>query len=245
MSDMKKNVDSNVPQLDKEVSERIFSRIAEELEISPQEKKRRRNYRMEATVRYVVPRILALLVLMAVLVALMAAMSIPASVKDLEREHIRTGSERVSFSVSRPFAVSQIEAKINGRSLYVGPQEGGFYVDVPENGTLELSIKSVMGFVWTESLTIDDIDKEPPHISGYEEEDGVIRIYLTDGEDGSGIDWEGITASMSDNGQPYPVGGYDQEEEYVFFSMPDSAISIRIPDEQGNMLAATLNPERA
>ena len=244
MKDTKKNRDVHVPHLDPEASERIFSRITEELEISPREKKQRRNYRMEATIRYAVPRILALLVLMAVLVALMAALSVPAAVKDLEREHIKAGSERVRFSVTRPLAVSQIEAKINGRSLYVGPLEGGFYVDVPENGTLELSIESVMGSVWTESLTIDDIDKEAPHVSRYETEDGLIRIYLTDGEDGSGIDWAGITASVSDSGQPYPVDGYDPEEGYVVFAMPDSAILIQVPDEQGNMLAATLNPKK-
>lgn len=241
MNFRKKNQISSVPAPPEEAAEQLFEKISRELDIHPREKRRRRNYRAEAAFIYAAPKIAALLLVMAALLLLLATARIPSTVTDLVRTPTAAG-ERISFSVTRPIMVSGVSASLNGRSLPVVQEEHGYWVHVEENGSLQLDIRSVLGSVWSTQLLVTGIDNETPHIVRHETAEEDVRIYLTDGEDGSGIDWASISAHYAGSGLAYPLKSVDEAESSVLLAVPDSEITVLVPDLAENVLNISIIP---
>lgn len=241
MSIGRKNQAPPVPVPDRGASERLFEKITQELDIQPKEKRSRRNYRAEAAFLYAAPKIAALLLVMAAMLFLLATVATPSTVKDLDRTPIENG-ERLSFSVTRPMMVDSVSALLNGRSLPVGQEAESYWVNVTENGDLDLQLRSILGNIWTTRMLISGLDTQTPHLAGYETEDTLLRIFLTDGEDGSGIDWSTVSACYTDGGQPYPIEGTDEAESAVLLDIPPAPVTVRVADRRGNELSISVIP---
>lgn len=240
MSIGRKKPDPPVPVPDRGASERLFEKITQELDIQPHEKRSRRNYRAEAAFLYAAPKIAALMLVMAALLFLLAAAGTPSTVKDLDRTPTESG-ERISFSITRPMMVNSVSALLNGRSLPVGREIQSYWVNITENGDLDLQLRSILGPVWTTRLSISGLDTQTPHLAGYETEGPLLRIYLTDG-DGSGIDWSTVSACATGSGEPYPIEGTDEAESAVLLNIPESPVTVRVSDRKGNELSISVIP---
>ena len=241
MSFSRKNQDAPVPVPDRDASERLFEKITQELDIQPREKRRRRNYRAEATIMYAAPRIAVLLLVMSVMLLLLVTVGTPAEVKDLERTPTEKG-ERISFSVTNPLTVNSVSAALNGRDLPVGQEAESYWVNVTENGDLELRLRSILGSIWTTRLSITGIDTQMPHLARYEADETQLRIYLTDGEDGSGIDWSSVSACYTDSGEAYPIEVLDEAEGYILLNIPEAPVTVWVADQKGNDLSVSVIP---
>ncbi len=241
MSIGRKNQDPPIPVPDRDASERLFEKITQELDIQPKEKRRRRNYRAEATFLYAAPKIAALLLVMAALLFLLAEVTTPSTVKDLDRTPTKNG-ERISFSVTRPMMVDSVSASLNGRDLPVGQEAESYWVNITENGDLDLQLQSILGNVWTTRMFISGLDTQTPHLAGYETEGTMLRIYLTDGEDGSGIDWSTAGAYYTGSGEAYPIEGTDEAESAILLSIPQVPVTVRVSDRKGNELSVSVIP---
>ena len=241
MSIGRKNQVPPVPVPDRGASERLFEKITQELDIQPQEKRSRRNYRAEAAFLYAAPKIAALLLVMAALLFLLAAAGTPSTVKDLDRTPTESG-ERISFSITRPMMVGSVSARLNGCSLPVGREPRGYWVNITENGELELQLRSILGKVWTSRLAVSGLDTQTPHLARYETEGTLLRIYLTDGEDGSGIDWSTVSACYTGSGEAYPLEGTDEAESAILLNIPEAPVTVRVADRKGNELNISVIP---
>ncbi len=236
-----KGKNTELPKPPEGERERLFAKITAELDVRPQEKGRRRNYRVESAIRYALPRLLGVTLLLALLLLVFTYLHEPVGLKDLERSLTERG-ERISFQATKPALMKSVSASLNGAPLPVEREDGSYCVYADSNGRLSLTMKSILGSVWTDTLSVEGIDSEAPHVVSHGRAAGGVRIFLSDGEDGSGVDWPEITAARADNGQPYPVGSCDEAEGFVSFAMPDTAILISVPDRQGNLLSITLSP---
>lgn len=176
-------------------------------------------------VRYLIYSMLAILVLLPLLF-------VKPSVK-AEWTGSGDGGAEYSLSIHSLLPVSSVSAELNGSPADL--EKAGYreYRAVAgENGTLDITVRSVNGQTYTRSYDLTPFDTEPPVLIASDRRSG--KFYLTVRETYSGIDYEGITGLTPES--------YDPQSGLLVFPVPDAEVTVTIPDNAGNTLTVSLSP---
>lgn len=227
-----------------EESEVLLGRILKDLELTAPGEQQRRRYHRSTRLRFLAPRAAltgAALLLGALLLWLLFR---PVSIGPVQQQMVDGGAaQKVEITVRGPLLL-QLSAQLDGAPVAVTHLRYHTYlVEARRNGTLLLAVDPMLGYPVNQTVVIDGVDDERPHIASDTREGSVVVIYLTDG-DGSGVDWGGITAVL-DSGESYPGLLVDGSAGCVRLTMPDEPLHLTVPDRCGNVLHATLTPAGA
>lgn len=196
-------------------------------------------YKTQARVKYLLPRVLIVAAALAVAFFLGSYLTRPAEFHNVSVREDPTSVE-VDFDVDRLLLLESVTATLDGKPAAVTREDMGSYqVSVQKNGELAICTRTFTGKESTQTISVDAIDDEPPHMTDSNLEDGVLTIYFTDG-DGTGIDWESIRATSADSGEPFALDDINPEEEYVRFPFPDHSLRIYLEDHNDNPLSVLL-----
>lgn len=197
-------------------------------------------YKNQARVRYYLPRVLIACVVVAALVGVAAVLLLPATIQDISTTE---ASDRltVDLSVGRWPLLESVTAEMDGLPVAVTRREPGSYeLVLRRNGELLITASTFMGKSTSTSLTVDCVDDQPPRLDHHERLGGDIYIYLTDGEDGSGLNWDTLKATVAATGEDYPVDEVDEQAGLVRFAFPEQSVRLHVEDNNGNPLSVLL-----
>lgn len=235
-----KNTDA---QLSKEQADKLLGQIMSDLELEESSEYPRSSYRSFVLRRYIIKKAAGLAAAAAILLGLLPGIVLPASATVVSAAVLEDGSRaHVEFRVNCLIPAQHIKASINQKVLDVS-QAGyqKYSVDVEENGYLLFEVTSASGIKSTQSISIEELDEEPPHITKHYKSGGKITIYLTDG-DGSGVDYDNISAYLPETRETIKPYYSNEEKGYTVLPYPGLDMYITIPDNNGNETTALLQP---
>lgn len=190
--------------------------------------------RAEAWRKYLLPKLLAVLVALGVGAWLFS----PVSFKKVEAV-AADGGVTVDFSVSKAVLLDSVSAEMAGAPVGTETLSPGSYrVEAPKNGTLTLSARTFFGQVTETTLNITAVDAEPPTVREDELRDGEMYIYLAD--DGSGVDWGSVKVSDAATGRALDGLDVNEAEDFIRFPFPDAPARVSVADNSGNPLTVLL-----
>lgn len=236
--------DTQTPQLSSEQADQLLKNIIRDLELSnaPSSSKHRSCY-YKLLRKYIFKNVSVLVMIFLVLFFVLPGTIVPASISHVEAAPISNrASARVEFRINSFIPVREINASLNEKPLDI--REEGYQkysIDIKENGYLLLEVYSVTGLHSSQSVKVDSIDDEAPHIMNHCLEDGNIKIFLSD-KDGVGIDYGSIIAFIPEAGQYERPLRVDSGEGYAIFKYPQSRTYITVADKNGNEMTAVLSP---
>ena len=202
-------------------------------------------YRTQARVRYFLPKVLIAALVIGALVFFGSYLSRPARLYDVSLEEDSFGAD-VAFHVDHLALLESVTATLEGRPLAVTKvAQGSYLVRAEKNGELRVVTRTFTGRQSEKVFSVDAVDEEPPHITDDELIGGDIYIYLSDGENGSGVNWEAVSASDSETGELFELAEVNETEGYVRFPFPARSVRIRLEDNNGNRLAVLLSVSAA
>ena len=245
MRRIKDNRNVPVKRLSREQADSLLNHILDDLHLKTDVEavKRKRNFRKIVVRRHILKCTAALSCAVLLSVLLAPGAVVPASVSSVSAAPASDSSSvQVQFRVDTLIPVRDITAQINEHSLAV--EESGYQsycIVVEENGYLLLDIYSVTGMHSSHSMEISGIDDQAPVIVNHRQQDGQILLYLSDG-DGSGVDYDSITAYYEDTQEAVTPVWYSEAEGCVAFMLPEHTIFITIPDKNGNYRVLSLSP---
>lgn len=167
----------------------------------------------------------------------------PAPISNVSAAPIaNAGSATVNFQVNSLIPLRDVSAHMNDKPVTVTQQSyQGYSVEVEENGYLLLEVETITGMTSSQDILIDSLDDEAPHIVSHEKSGETIIIYLTDG-DGTGVDYQNITAYEAITSNPVLPSSVNETDGYISFTYPEDTIYIEIPDKAGNKTTSILEP---
>lgn len=152
-----------------------------------------------------------------------------------------SGSATISFQVNSLVPPRSISALLNDKPVKVEQESyQGYSVNVQENGYLLLQVESITGKTSSQNLLINNLDDTAPKIVRHENSGSSVIIYVTD--DDTGVDFAKIRAYNPDTSEQVLPTSFNEEEGYVVFNYPQSAVYIEIPDKAENKITYVLKP---
>lgn len=139
--------------------------------------------------------------------------------------------------------VSTVAASIGDHPFQVYETGEGTYAVEPNiNGKMKVKVTLINKQYAVREVDVTEVDLDKPILISQKRENGKLYLYLADGEDGSGINWDGIYAENID-GKIYKPVEIDRYEGYVAFSFPKESVNIYVPDNKGNTLQLLLTTQ--
>lgn len=238
MNFFKKVPPVDVPAPEAGDAEKLYQKLMPELGMKAKTPTQRRKYHNASLTRFMLPKAERIYLICVIAFVFLLLLSLPAKVKDVVVDTSTADSVDVSFRVTPIPFMDTIHAYINNESVAVTREDGYFHIQAEKNGQLILSVRTFMGRVTMQAITINSVDDRPPRILDHYNQDGTIFIFLAD--DGSGVDWKNITAVDSNTGVSVPLSDIDEAEGYICLPFPGGSITILAPDRSGNVLTAML-----
>lgn len=197
-------------------------------------------YKKQARSKYFWPRLAFFLILLAVIVVVVICLLLPVRFHDVETQE-SPSAMTVDFGVDRLLLLDSVTATLDDHGITVDELDAGKYqVSVDRNGELVITARTFMGKETSQSFTVACVDDEPPHIASHEKRINFLYIYITDGENGSGINWDTLNATYADSGEHYDIATVNEEEGYIRLLFPKQSIRIYVEDMNGNPLSMLL-----
>lgn len=221
----------------------LLQRIMSKLDMDMPVQSKRKWYHSTLLFFYRAPQVLLVAGILMLTIAVMLTLLSPAYIHKVDTAEV-DGKLRVSFAMGHRPLLQSVSVKLNGHPLPIAREDEDYYVLVDANGELLIETETVIGVHASEAMTIEGVDRETPHLAGDELKDGVLCIHLTDGE-GSGVDWENITAVSVATGEAVEIDSVDPEQECIYITLPEESIRIYVPDLKGNCLTAILRPAKS
>lgn len=237
MSFFEKDPSVDVPSPNAGDAEELYQKLMPELGIETKTITQRRKYHNAAMTRFMLPKAERIYLICVIAFVLLLVLSLPANVEDVVVDTSAPDRVDISFGVSPLPFMDTVHAYINNEPVAVTKEDSRFHVQAEKNGHLILSVRTFMGRVTMRSITINSVDDRPPRIVEHYNLDGTIYIFLDD--DGSGVDWENITAADG-AGVSVPLVDCNAAEGYICLPYPGESITILAPDHSGNILTAML-----
>lgn len=153
-----------------------------------------------------------------------------------ERTNVGDSQGRIAsyeVNIRSVLPVSSVIATLDGEELAVSKDSSREYtLDVPDNGELIITARSINGQVTSRKYKVNYLDTEKPEYvdSRYSED----SIFITLSDTYSGIDWnsiEGVT--------PLSV---DKDNCEIQISRPSEPVTIKVSDMAGNTLELRVSP---
>lgn len=199
-------------------------------------------YKRQARAGYILPRVLAVCLLAGLLAVLVTCLLLPVQFRDVAVTEAPSGAT-VDFRVGRRWLLESVTAVQDGAPVPVELLDMGVYrLETARNGRLVVTARTFTDRITQWETAVDCVDKEPPHIDHDEVVDGQMCIYLTDGENGSGIAWETLRATYAGSGESFQVDEIDQQALCVRFLFPSENVRLYVEDNNGNPLSMLLEP---
>lgn len=179
------------------------------------------------------------------LAVLAAWLFTPAAFRDAALQDDGAGSVAVEFRISKAALLDSVTADLDGRPVGVQmPAPDTYKIDVPANGALTLTARTIAGRVTTWQADITAVDSMPPKVVRDETRDGMMYIYFAD-EGAAGIDWASLTVTGAESSQAPAGVDVRQEEACLAFPFPAEPVRISLADRRGNPLTVLLQPAAA
>lgn len=199
------------------------------------------HYKNKARVRYLVPILVIACVVIILALGVYAVLRLSVRFQDVEVQE-DTSAATVTFRLDRLALLESVTAQLGEYPVDVDMVSAGNYqITAERNGELVITARTFMDRPSSITLTIDCIDEEPPHIDHDEMIDGNVYIYITDGEDGSGIDWETLQPTLAASGEAFELTEVNEEDSYICFPLPDESVRVYLEDANGNPLSIRLD----
>lgn len=238
-------IKSSPAYLTPEEADALFKNIMDNLDFKedPKPVSHRHSYYYRIMRKYILKNALILCCVFLLFFFFLPGTVIPASISHVSAAPARDQtSARVEFTVNALIPVQQVSAQMNDHRLEVLEESYHQYsIDVSQNGSLLLEVYSATGMYSSQTVEIDSIDEEAPHIVSHQQENDCIKVYLTDGS-GVGIDYSSITAYDPETGITSAPLDYNEEEQYILLAYPESRTYITVLDKNGNQMTALLSP---
>lgn len=200
-------------------------------------------YRSEARTKYLVPRIIAICLLLLLIAVAVFVLLLPARFQDVSLEE-SPDMARLTFRTDRVMLLESVTATLDGHPIGVTMLDAGSYeLEAPRNGQLTVSARTFTGRHNDISMTIDCIDKLPPASALDMLVGDYLYVYLSDGEGKacSGIDWDSLKVAYIDSGESLEDVVVNRLTGYVHFRLPDRSVRIYVEDNCGNPFALRLD----
>lgn len=199
------------------------------------------NYKKQARRKYILPKILIVCLVLALILSAVAVLRLSVRFHDLDVAEEPTKAS-VTFRLDRLALLESVTAMLGSSPVDVNlVSPGNYQLDATRNGELVITARTFMDRPSSITVTIDCIDEEPPHIDHDELIDGDVYIYITDGEDGSGIDWETLQSTVASSGAHFELKEINEDESYISFPLPDESVRVYVEDLNGNPLSMRLD----
>lgn len=146
---------------------------------------------------------------------------------------------RVSVKAGLP--VRFVAASIGETGFAVYEEAPRTYIVQPTvNGEMAVKV-SLYNFQYNiATVTVDSVDFTPPALTKTARSNGLIALTLKD--DGTGIDWENVTAETASGEVLHPVS-VDSETGTAYFALPEGTVNVFVPDLAHNALRLMLTVE--
>ena len=202
----------------------------------------KRRYKRKAFVRYAVRLGLILGVILLIGALAWLYLTTPAKFYNVQTTE-SVEKVTVAFQVDHTPVLDSVTAQLDGRLLPVERLDPGSYtVETDRNGQLVLTATTLGGKESSTSIAVTAIDDESPHLGKHERDGDKITIWITDGENGSGVDWDTLHVTLADGSGDYPVDGADEQEGCFTLTYPEQPVRIQVRDGNGNAMSALLSP---
>lgn len=218
----------------------LLRRIMPELGMDPSAPTGR--YRNRARRRYLLTRIAIVCAVAAVLAAAALILLLPARFLDVQTEETPSAAT-LRFRLDRVALLESVTAQLDGRPLDLTMTEPGCYeLTVPVNGQVTFTARTFTGRESQLALTVSCVDQDAPHLDHDYRLGQYCYIFLTDGPDGSGLDWDSLAVTYADSGETYPDAAHNSALGYVRVKLTDASLRIAIRDHNANPLSLRLDP---
>lgn len=138
------------------------------------------------------------------------------------------------ITVDTLLPVSSVYADVAGQRLLVTAAGAHTYTVEPRaNGTLTVTVTLINNQYQTVTATVSAIDTTAPTCTSHSQEDGQVCLTLAD--EGSGVDYDGITALDAEGRELAPLS-VDAETQTAVFASPETSLDVYVPDHAGNTL---------
>lgn len=144
------------------------------------------------------------------------------------------GKPYVELQLTGLIPTDKIEAFMGNAKVPVYETANGTYQLIPnKNGTLDVTVSLINKQYTTRSITIAEVDTQPPVLLDSEKVDDTLIIYF---EEASGVlDYENIHAKTHNGDVVRPLS-YDTKNLSVTFKYPSEALNIFVSDMSDNTL---------
>ena len=220
-------------------TEQLYQKLMPELGMEAKTPSQRQEYHTTARTRFILPKATRVYLICTIVWVITLLLFFPARMGNLNIDPSGTGGVEISFTVTRFPLLDHVIAQIDGTPLPVTKNGNTYTVQTDKNGVLTLTVETLMGRITSHSIDINSVDDQAPRIVDHFSRDNSIYIYLTD-DDGSGVNWERITATNADTGSSVPLIECNEGEGYIRLPFPGESITILAPDYSGNTLTAIL-----
>lgn len=144
-----------------------------------------------------------------------------------------------AFSLDTSFPLKSVDAILNDEEIPISQiQQSSFTLTPTDNGQLQVTAVLKNNQFHKETLEIDTVDTKAPVYETSTQDSKRFYLYVSDNL--SGIDYENITATDTEE-NPVEVDSYDTEKGCIVFPYPETTLDVYVPDIAGNTLHLILN----
>lgn len=151
-----------------------------------------------------------------------------------ERTNVESSVNAIyDIKIQTMLPLRAVSATLDGAPITVNKSNSKEYsVELTKNGTLEVKAVSFNGQISTKTYEVSHLDTDKPvFISSYNKGNS---LYLVVQDTYTGIDYDAITGLK-------PLS-YDEESGELEFEVPNTTVTLTIPDKAGNELVLLLSP---
>ncbi|MDO5445002.1 MAG: hypothetical protein Q4F31_05205 [Eubacteriales bacterium] len=158
----------------------------------------------------------------------------------------RQAGRRIYDVTVRSFLpVNLVAASVDDHAFPVFETGDGTYTVEPTvNGKMKVKVVLANRQYAVKEIEVSEIDFDKPVLISQNLDDGKLYIYVSDGEDGSGINWEQVHYETNSGSYVTPVE-IDEIQEYAAFTFPKESVNFYFPDNNGNILQLLFTPQAA
>lgn len=134
-------------------------------------------------------------------------------------------------------SITAVTAEIGGTPMRVTMEADGTYTIHPSaNGTMNISVRNLLGKVTTASAEIHDVDTEPPVLVSAVAENNVLTVTATDNRH---VNWKNTYVILKDGSREYAenINTHDSSADFPNY---DQIVSVSINDDTGNTLKVNI-----
>ena len=122
--------------------------------------------------------------------------------------------------------------------------DGTFTVEPTVNGKMKVKVVLANRQYAVKEIEVAEIDYDKPVLLRQSLQDGKLYLYVSDGAEGSGINWEDVHYETNSGSIVKPVE-IDDLEEFAAFTFPTESVNFYFPDNNGNTLQLLFTPQSA